>query len=184
MILKWHKLAVGRQPCSTTNSQLMLSQLPLKQDEDEVFCVTAFKKGSNNFRQHFLLQLCSCLMEALINDIILHKDSINKEMMRFRENSVLFKTGSNFPGFSLFHSNFGTYSMLIELQQCCSLAIIFTLCYYVWQKMRVIMVNVINWIEWSSWGSHLSHLFDITYWTHCPTVDRIPPPSCRIEFYS
>lgn len=67
--------------------------------------------------QHLMLQLCGCLMQALIIYMeFCNKGSNNKEIERIIEKSVLFKIGSNFPLISFFHSSFGTHSVLIELQ--------------------------------------------------------------------
>lgn len=75
-----------------------VSQLPLNNVGDKGPVSNGVQRGSNNFKQHLLPQLCGCLIQALIIYMLFcNKDSDNKDMKRIIENSVFFTTGSNFP---------------------------------------------------------------------------------------
>lgn len=80
-------------------------------------CLSA-QKGSNNFKQHLLPQLCGCLIQALIIYMLFcNKDNDNKDMKRIIENSVFFTTGSNFPWFYSFMASLAQ-TLLIGLSKC------------------------------------------------------------------
>lgn len=115
-----------------------------EKDGDGGLVRNSVRKGSNNFKQHLLSQLCGCLIQALdIYMLFCNKESHNKEMKRIIEISVFFKAGSNFPWFHSFmkkkNNNFGTHSVLTELETC-QVWRSFTLWYYARPKTGVIMV--------------------------------------------
>lgn len=102
-----------------------VSQLALRRDGDKRLVCNSVQRGSNNFKQHLLPQLCGCLIQALdIYTLFCNKESFYKEMKRIIENSVFLQNRKQFPVISLFHgkkNNFGTHSVLIELHSCHSL---------------------------------------------------------------
>ena len=81
-----------------------VSQLALRRDGDKGLVCNSVRRGSNNFKQHLLPQLCGCLIQALdIYTLFCNKESFYNEMKRIIENSVFLQNRKQFLLISLSH---------------------------------------------------------------------------------